>query len=133
MIEIDILKCPDKEVIGKHRYYLPEFSLGYHGASDLTIEDASLKGYEIALKNTPKGILVHEKKGFSYLSNGKKISGEKNHAKGDRVTVGNTTFVISEHSENPSESRPPPLSAEGQKKVLKAVKEEITRLKKSLL
>ena len=127
MIEISITHSPDEEVLGVHCYFFETIFMGPYPSCHLVIEDPYFEGRIIIFENTKNGVFVYEKGGNFYLSNGKKISGKRIHKKGDIITLGRTTFEITNHEPLSKEDKEIPQ--DGRKELIEAIDTELQRIK----
>ena len=76
MIELEILKSNDIEVIGKHRFFFPKISLGPFPRNHIIIHDHQLKE-ALFIETINNQLRLSGPINFYYYHNDKKISGNK--------------------------------------------------------
>ena len=99
MIKLSIVKSPDREVLGHYETQKINITIGSSCRNDLVISDSEIISSHLRLKLTSQGLLVKNINRVPYFfSNGKKVSGEKLHVKGDSFLLGQTKVEILELS-----------------------------------
>lgn len=88
MIEFEILRSPDPELLGRHKFFFPRISLGPQSAH-LPLRDPSAA---LVLELAPKGVLLNTR--AAYLFNGKRVLGQKMLVPDDQIELGETTFRL---------------------------------------
>ena len=94
MIEFEVLNSPDKEVIGKHQFFIPLIKIGKSPLSNLPVNDSEFPLHGIYLHSSGKDLLIGSLNNLFYHFNGKKISGKMLIKTKDKIKVGQTEIVL---------------------------------------
>lgn len=95
MIELNITKSPDDEIVGIFSSRKKIIYIGSSLKNDLIIDDPDISKIHLRMELTEDGILCSNHGNTPFFhSNGKKISGKKNHQTNDTIRIGNTCLEI---------------------------------------
>lgn len=94
MIEFEIFKSPDTEMLGQHVYYKNLLFFGRnHG--DLLFQDPDIIDHHLRLEFIEQGLFCFKNKNVPfYLVNGKRTTGKTILKTQDSITIGNTNILI---------------------------------------
>jgi uncharacterized protein YlzI (FlbEa/FlbD family) len=105
MIELEILKSSDEEILGKYVTFKNDLIIGKSLDADLPISDPGLDQIHAIIRLNNKSLMIKTlpKQSF-YLLNGKKFSGEKILKHNDKIIVGETELSIKNFLYDPKSS-----------------------------
>jgi hypothetical protein len=94
MIEFEIIKSPDEDIIEKFKFYKNEIILGKK-SRDLSIDDKSLRNHHLHLYVQKNDLYVLALEGVDFfLVNGKRSTGTKKIKINDQIHFGETTLSV---------------------------------------
>lgn len=94
MIHLEILECPDKNVVTNFQFFQNEVYLGY-SSGNLHIKDSELKASHVMIEVVENDLIIHPQKEVdSYLIEGKRASNVRKIKMNQKITVGQTTFKV---------------------------------------
>lgn len=105
MLKIKIERCPDEDLIGEHITYFQKILFGRNKTNDFIIKSNETPEKAISLHCNEKGIFVKTRELDHFLSNGKKVKGEKVHKLGDKIEFAGTVIEFLEY-DNSSTQKP---------------------------
>jgi hypothetical protein len=97
LLKIKIETCPDNDLIGEHTSFFEDINFGSHKKNDFIIKANGVPDKAISFHCDPKGVFVRTEQIDHFLSNGKKVKGEKIHKPGDKVEFMGTIIEIKEY------------------------------------
>lgn len=94
MIQFEILKGPDDNVVSPFKFFQNQVYIG-KSDGDLWIQDPELKSLHVMLEVVEKDLIIHPQKEVEfYLINGKRASTVRKLKVNDELTLGKTVFKI---------------------------------------
>lgn len=99
MIQLEIIKSPDKDVEMNFQFFQNEIYLG-HTKGNLQIKDSELLASHLLIEVVEKDLIVHPQKNVSsYLIDGKRSSTVRKINANQIITVGQTSFKVTNFEE----------------------------------
>ncbi len=99
MIQLEIIKSPDKDVEMNFQFFQNEVYLG-HNKGNLQIKDSELLASHLLIEVVEKDLIIHPQKNVnSYLIDGKRSSTVRKIKPNQVITIGQTSFKVTHFEE----------------------------------
>lgn len=106
MIKLHFIQSPDRDILTQFDVLWDSYFLSRLSQGDLVVNDPEWPSHGFRLIVDHDSLLL-DARNFPFLCNGKKIIGKKPLKRGDKISLGQTTFVIDDFglSEKTNEQR----------------------------
>lgn len=105
MIQFEIIKSPDQNVLHQYQYFQNQLYLG-RISGNVRIEDPELLKSHVMIEVVESNLIIHPQPEVNfYLLNGKRATTVRKLSVGDEITLGATVLKILKFSETPTPSK----------------------------